>query len=1029
MVVVVQDREDGGRNKVIMEESLSAKSARLDDKMSALMRQARVAEENYRDKKKQAPPPPAYSPKQRVRRWPAKDEDSLYRDISRRQASLKERAETIARIETELEERLKRLEDEELALAGDDSGDEGLSNETLRAARMMLTSRNLAALPGPRRTLKSKLDDAWLAALKSQLYRLPPPPDSSNLQGRRRRRISCWSSADQATYTNEPPPPNETNSANAVLVVATSSFQDFDPVFDSIADGGGEVCSATDGCVVALFFQENSDDEDLPVANAALAGLSCVGRCPVSARVCCGGSARVLEMRLAHDEVKMVVVGEAVDRGKDRSAPAKVGRVAVDYGSARVLVARGWPDKAFSIADEQKKWLWLAVAKPLPTKKNAREQYLPLRCRTTTTSLATEFSAETLCRCQGTVHRPVPWLVVGGHQRQRPASILTALCSGGSEERAERYAAALNSVTRAFGGITCLVQVGDNNGLSYTSIFFGEEDDTSRRRKRSHCHLAASAALAAVVACPTVVGVSTGTVDVAVVGSRRLSEVVAASSATERSNRLAGAADRSCRVVLDVETMSRLDPTFSLELSRLSFSAGRPEGEKRLLVAASASTDKKWRASAALIDTSRTDGNKIELKFAEIFAEVPSRIDRRQSSTYGLVASEAVPETFQDIVVHNLVPGGRKRRAVTRDVASSALAAFRETFRALWPERMPRQTEEEDGRSSLIEFVESAWNAPPMTPGAFAALAPILVPSSVSQLDDEEEDDGDLALDAIWIRSSGIPARATSLAATRSTLAHLSRWQADYVRGSRLPQFASRALSAICDSLPESAQLLFRAAVVGAGSGGLETLRACTLAVAPLREAFAACGEDDDFDAHFDATIRDLCTRGLLVVEGNGDDASYRVLDGLLADAVYSTTPGPRRKAVHAAHAASLRASLDAQRLDDDLDILKLAHHALLAREPDLAFAAVAEIAARGGRDYVTAIAAKQATPYQLPFMSRDDNVPFSYERARALLSCLPELRACTLAVTTASVASLVLTAAAKLLAPVLLLRRRRESL
>ncbi|MEM7517943.1 MAG: hypothetical protein AAF368_13595, partial [Planctomycetota bacterium] len=119
---------------------------------------------------------------------------------------------------------------------------------------------------------------------------------------------------------------------------------------------------------------------------------------------------------------------------------------------------------------------------------------------------------------------------------------------------------------------------------------------------------------------------------------------------------------------------------------------------------------------------------------------------------------------------------------------------------------------------------------------------------------------------------------------------------------------------------------------------------------------------------------------------------------------MYSTTPGPRRKAVHAAHAASLRASLDAQRLDDDLDILKLAHHALLAREPDLAFAAVAEIAARGGRDYVTAIAAKQATPYQLPFMSRDDNVPFSYERARALLSCLPELRACTLAVTTASV-------------------------
>lgn len=1093
----------------IMEASLSAKSALLDEKMEEFVKRVRSERlllrrnssqhENGEKWRGRSPERRAMSEQRPIRglsasaRWAKcmrevdetlcaspptpRDEKRAELELLRksceemvgRQNLLKERADSVADAEARLEHRLLKLEEEAnnpKDLTGPEEESTEFSKDTLDAAWVLLRDHHRRRRRKGIGSSKSQLEAAWLTTLELEVSRgnFQRPATFS------RRKRGGWFAEDifeQDELTAYAYPAPKLGGISAVLIVSICGFSDalrrcadrgldedlarldrhtvFRAAFSTIEASGGKVLACTDGRIVAIFAHDDDSDDDGPskaCANAVLAGLSCAASQgfvaseggPISALVSLG-EVRAVEFRLGHDELRLAASGDALDRAKQ--GPSQPSRVAVDRQSARSLVRRGWPRKAFADAENAEGWMWVAraarpparlAAVPPPTDEKSDLVDASVELARLPGLALRQVPASIVAAVAGTSRRP-PHGRRASPPRSRPAAFLTAVCRLAANDDASGYlevvTARINAATRAFGGLCCDLELVSAHVLEYTGVFWGSDDDKSKR----HCALAAAAALATAAACEEEtafmisVGVAGGRAAVAVAAysSRRL-EPIAASSARENSKTLARAevdwqavqaswssVQRPPRVLLDPES-ARCAESVPIPLSIMSFPAGVADDEDRLLVPSNAPNDRKWRAAAALIHNStppRVEAAKCDCLFRSLPPPTVAGFDSELRRTKGALC---IPADLRAAVRNNIVPGGRKRRAVTRDVASVALDAYRTVFNSLWPSRLPSYEDDRNARPPLSSLSEAAWRSPPVSRGTFAAFAPLLF--------DEEEDDDDVAVDVLWVRSCGVPARAVALAQQRFDRGV----SADYARGSWLPRLVKDRLLARVSTLPLSRQLLLRAAAVGSGAGGLGTLRASTLAVPALRDAFLAAVKlngTEDFDASFAAAIKELYDKHWLSIAYDREDPSYSVTDRLVADALYSTTPPPRRKALHAAHAAALRASLEARSAADDLDVLRLAHHSLLAREPDLAFAAVAEIVARGASNFIVVAAQKSAHALRLPH-----NVP-NVARAVAILSALPDVRAALLAIKTAGVTALVLKAAAALLTPVL--RRRSE--
>lgn len=906
-----------------MEASLTAKHAALDVKMQAWVRRAR------KDGSWQLPRMLSASA-----RWATcvKEVDlqpvrQLCEHVERKQAWLERRAHELADLEARLERRLAAVEQD---LIDDPEGVEegGLSEATLQEAKELLSRRRPRhEMPRP----KSRLEIAWLSTLRSdvesaELLTWVAHVDDADEDPRHFASPLALKWAEEGR--------SSLACVSAALVVRVESGSLTDAV-DAVTSAGGHV-ARVDATHVAAVFCGDDDDEDWEAAVATLAALSCAAL-PGAAATVAVGPVALVDVRLALDERWLCACGEAVALAA--SASSSTG-VRVTAATAARLVQRGWPRGVFSATDDDNFVAVARATRPPPMKPKrwtaAVVDDAQVAARAPGLALAAALAATSshhLAARNGTARRYGGRRVESLIERQATFVCARLRCAGRDDEDLETVACATNAAMRAFGGLCCdlaLDVVEDDWGLELTAVFPGEDA----------AGLARTAALAVDVALARLVpyhrvGVASGSARVAVLGTTQRHVAVSSPAKTLAAT----LASQRQRVVIDGDT----EPAGAVPLCPLSFPASEP--------AAVLKSD-RFRAAVTLID-----------------------VDARplwRSTRVGATAKLA------SAVVNNLVPGGRKRRAVTRDVATTALHAYRLAFACI---KVPSVV--------LGESVEVPWETwsqqKPLSAAAFAALAPALPARDVYDLD------------ALWIRSRGVPIRVSTLA-----LAWASCGSRDtYARGAAVPSAVRDvALARLAELAPPTQQLL-RAAAVGAGAGGASTLRASVLAVPALKDAFL--GQADDFDDRFRAALDELQATGWLRRTAD----AYSLDDAVAADAVYESTPAPRRRAVHAAHAAALRTSLETSgSAKDDADVLRLAHHAVLARDADSAFAAVAEIVARGGPNFLLAVATHKLQNLGVP-----DALP--PDRVQALIPLFRDCRAAILALRATRVATRVLAAAA----------------
>lgn len=906
-----------------MEAALTAKHAALDVKMQAWVRRAR---------KDSWQPPRVLSASAR---WATcvKDVDlqpvrQLCERVERKQAWLERRAHELADLEGRLERRLAAVEQD---LVDDPEGvvEGGLSEATLQEAKELLVRRRpRKEVPRP----KSRLEIAWLSTLSGDVEVAEPLAwvDCVDANEDPRHFASPlalkWAEQGRSSLA----------CVSAALVVRVDGRSLSDAV-DVVTSAGGHV-TRVDASQVAAVFCGHDDDEDREAAVATLAALSCAAL-PGAAATVAVGPVALVDVKLALDERWLCACGEAVTL----AASATSTGVRVTAATAARLVQRGWPRGVFSATDDDNMVAVAPATRPPPMKPKQWTEAVvddaQVVARAPGLALAAAVAATSshhLATMNGTARRYGGRRVKPVVERQATFVCAKLRCAGRDDEDLETVACATNAALRAFGGLCCdlaLNVVDDDWGLELTAVFPGEDAAA----------LACTAALAVDVALARLVpyhrvGVASGSARVAVLGTtqRRVAvsspaKTLAATLATQRQ-----------RVVIDGDA----EPTGAVPLCPLSFPASEP--------AATAKSDGRFRAAATLIG-------------------VGARPVWRSAR-----AGEMTPK-LASAVVNNLVTGGRKRRAVTRDVASTALHAYRLAFAGI---KIPNV--------ALGESVDVSWETwsrqKPLSAAAFAALAPALPACDVYDLD------------ALWIRSRGVPIRVATLA-----LAWAACGSRDaYARGAAVPSAVRDAALARLAELPPPTQQLLRAAAIGAGAGGTSTLRASVLALPALKDAFL--GHADDFDDRFRAALDELQAAGWL---RRTVDVYSLDHDAVAADAIYESTPAPRRRAVHAAHAAALRTSLETSgAAKDDADVLRLAHHAVLARDADSAFAAVAEIVARGGPNFMLAVATHKLQSLGVP-----DALPL--DRIQALIPVFRDCRGVVLALRATRIATRVLAAAA----------------
>ena len=973
-------------------------------------------------------------------------------EIVARQTFLVERAESIAAVEGRLGSRLmalERSERPELSPVEDLDADlRGFSEATLDAAWKLLAKYDREKRPQSpsQNTPPTRVERAWLATLKTEVEARAVVVTKDVPLKEKIVASSAWVFSDAIGLGPKMTLEDEESSCAVLALRVRSVKPGLDRAIEIIGDAGGDVIRLTANVAVGIFIAEKKE-EDWPCTAATLAGLTAMED-EESFEVAAVSRGSRLAIFLK-ETGKILIRSAAITEAFNLLNQAQKKRcLVVSRQVAHRLARRGYPKSAF-VLDTQSEGVSLrANVSPPPAlllstlrrRKRHQNQVPAANFRKIT-------PAAMLARNGGD-----DWFSFSDDDAISAATFVVLRIENHKKNDVTDMAYLASRACHAFGGrcydADLAVVSSEKEILTMVFVFW---DDTEAKAY----DLAVAAAFAAERSLHaakevTSLGVAKGSARLLTVGVPGVDRVIA-SPALDEARRLASLDLRTgdCPRVLCSDANHH---RATVVLEDLGFPCLRD--------AFHTTSSSHHGTAATLLRPKRPLFLKARVRMDFLEKKMPD--DKFYVAT-------SVPDSLQEAAVANIL--GRRRREVPRDVATTALLAYRLAF-ASRPCTPPFEAffPREDNTTTSSSLSLALWNEAPLCESAFAQMAEAALPGC-----------DDATKDALWIRSRGVPARIAALASSwrrASSVAAASSSSSSSSRGEHVPEAVREALLDLVDQLPLAHAALLRFCAVG-GGGLVETLRSAIVAVPALQDAFFDAAQkrdklreqslatkkkhpiffsvsptikdenlyrgdldtlfsaaddnennvlvhptppEESFEESFHRVLADLGASGLVDVVNGG----YVIPDPLLVDSLYESTPSPRRRALHAAHAALLRRDLEedknsSEKKDDDLVVLSLAHHASLSCDADVSFAAAAEIAARGHSRFLLSAAAKAPrSAAQIP-PSKDPAA--TNNRRLAAHASDPSLRGALAAIQVANVAATLLNAAGRLL----LLRSRKQ--